>query len=677
MKKRIVSLILAAVMVFGLTACGGGSSTTTVAPQPEQTTQAPATTTKAPDATQAPATTTKAPDTTKTPETTPEPTTEAPEDTRVRRTVNFIGSNVATFNPLLANSAEDTFQTFTGARPYRKFPTGDGVNADYEPDLAEDFPYQVDSEGKVWRFKIREGLYFVDHNGNLTDVPINAHTVEFTAKMALDPIQLNRAGDNMQTQITIVNAKAYYTQKDTNSVKWEDVGLKAIDDYTIELTLVVATNARCIMKQFSGYATCPVPEKMYTELMSADGTSTEYGTSVDKYLYSGAMYCTDWVKESTTTCKKNPYYCHADKIKLNEVVHWYVPSYQTAVQMFEAGELDYVSLDAEQVFKYLESPYLISYPSTYLTQLEVCDVSVWYEPEKDENGKVIFDEATGYAKLIKHETPMEEITKPILCDVNFRKAMFYAIDRVALAKLTKCTPATYIIADTSEAYEDGTMFKDTELAKAYRLTPQEAYNEALAKELFDKAWEADAGKSLTNGKLEIHLIINSDSTATESRMIAQYLQEQFPKVFGADKFELVIDEMPSKTRLSTIKAWRENVNAYDMSLSNWSRSTTNESPFNALDVYSASFYQKCNNSYHCETIEQIIWLQNTDPRVKTDREFNTEMAAVMEKAALEQMISVPMVERTNNYLVSDDIELAVDPMTVLGFYTLYCDVLED
>ena len=45
-----------------------------------------------------------------------------------------------------------------------------------------------------------------------------------------------RAAPNVaQGTINIKNAQAYYTQGDSNSVAWEDVGIKVVDDLTFEI----------------------------------------------------------------------------------------------------------------------------------------------------------------------------------------------------------------------------------------------------------------------------------------------------------------------------------------------------------------------------------------------------------------------------------------------------------
>ena len=101
--------------------------------------------------------------------------------------------------------------------------------------------------------------------------------------MALDPVLKQRAGDNMSIYITIVNAKEYFQQTPEAPVKWEDVGIRALDELTLELTLATPSTQMNVMQQFTGYGTVPTDPDLFTSLM-ANG-ATAYGTDHTKTLY--------------------------------------------------------------------------------------------------------------------------------------------------------------------------------------------------------------------------------------------------------------------------------------------------------------------------------------------------------------------------------------------------------
>ncbi|MBO4872686.1 MAG: hypothetical protein J5496_04635 [Lachnospiraceae bacterium] len=544
--------------------------------------------------------------------------------------LRFPDTKWQTLNPYLANASEDLLNDFSQARLYRRFANEDRETVSIRPELAESEPEQTDAEGKVWRIKIRPNLFFVDSEGKKTDKAINAHTFEASLKAALDPVMAQRAGDNLGQYISILNAREYFHQTPEARVDWASVGIKAVDDLTLELTLSAAATKRNVMQQFIGYGTVPTDPELFASLKSADGKTTAYGTEVEKTLYCGAFYVTKWVKESVITLTKNPYYVFADEIKIDKAELHYVESYQTQAEMYLSGQLDATALTSQTAVRYMEREDYVSYAARYIMQIEI---------------------NRGNTK------------QPILDNQNFKDALWYAVDRAGLAKLVAGTPANYIIPDTSLADpEKGIYFKDTETAKSYRETIEESYDAAKAKALFDKALEEEK----IAGKLSLHLLIASDDP--EMKTSALFLQQHLEEIFGAERFELLIDEVPNKTRLSTMKAFRDDPDSYELGLSKWSREATDESPFNVLDVYSDTYWKQANAPYGNEFINRTITLQDTDPRVKNDRAYNVQLAGEMEKAALEARLTIPLFEVSFQYLISPKLILPLkNPSPSLGF----------
>ena len=553
-----------------------------------------------------------------------------PEKPKTETVLRFPDTKWSTLNPYLANASEDMINDFTQARLYRRFAKEDRETVYIRPELAETEPVQMDTEGKIWQIRIRPGLYFTDSQGQKTDKPINAATFEASLKAALDPLLKQRAGDNLGQYISILNAREYFRQTPEAPVSWDKVGIRAVDELTLELTLSASATQRNVMQQFIDYGTIPTDPTLFTSLKSDDGTSTVYGTDVDKTLYCGAFYITKWVKESVISLTKNPYYVFADEIKLDKAELYYVESYQTQAEMYLSGQLDGTALTSETAVQYLEREDYLSYPARYIMQIEI---------------------NRGHTKL------------KILDNANFKDALWYAIDRVTLAKLVAGTPANYIIPDTSLADpEKGIYFKDTETAAAYREDINASYDPEKAKAFFEKA----LAEENIDGKLTLHLMIGTDKP--EQHLAAMFLQQHLAEIFGEDRFELIVDEVVDKTRLSTMKAFRKDPDAYELALSNWSRAATDESPFNVLDVYSDTYWAQANAPYGNAFINETIALQDTDPRIKNDRAYNAEMAGQMEKAALEARLTIPMFETSFQYLISPKLILPLKtPSPSLGF----------
>ncbi len=602
MKKRIC-LALAVIMVLSLVACAETPPKTTPAETKNST--------EAPKESTAP-----------TEETVPEP---------VKKFFRRYDANCTTFNPHMANSDEDVFNEWCMARCYRPWTDGDGVQY-WRPELAESDPVQMDADGLVWHIVMKDNACFDD------GTPITAKTIEYSVKMAADPKLAQRAGDQLTIYITPKYLKEYYKGEQVNGkdVTWDMVGVKAIDDKTLEITCSVAASAELIKKAYCGYSTEPVDPDLYEACMSADRTSTSYGSSVETTKYSGAFRPTTWIRESKIIVEKNEKYVYADEVHITDAELIYVDNAQTRVELFENGELDYASINAEIGVQYIDSPNYFTIPSRYLLMIEINDNTAYYKA----------GEKTG--EVIRVENDASQLKQPILSNMNFKNALWYAIDRVTLAKLECGYPANFIIPLTSYCGEGSSMrFRDTDAALAYVEDINDSFNPELAKEYLEKAL-----KEVGQDSAELSLVTNSGNA--EMNICATFLQEQFHQIFDG-KLELKINEVPNETRLATMKDWRINLNSFELGLSNWSRAATDSSPMNQLDVFSSSYWEKCNAPYHCETIEKLIWEQDTNPAAKQDPDYNIELAAKMEKAALEERIVIPMFERTSQFLLKENI----------------------
>ena len=582
----------------------------------------------------------------------PSPTpsqTQAPDQQKI---IRVSAENCRTFDPYEANSSEDAFNTWCQARLYRSWTRieGDTDIRYMRPELAETEPEKIDEEGCVWHIKLRDGILF--HDGT----PITAKIFEESLKICLDPVLKHRSGDNMSLYISIKNAREYYTG---SADSWEAVGVKALDGNILEITTEAPVTADLVMKAFSEYGTVPVDPELYASCMSEDHASSAYGTAADKTKYSGPFMVTEWVRDSKLVLKKNPNYVFADEILLDGAELVYVQNVQTRVEMFENGELDAIAIDAQVGEQYMDSPDYYAEPSRYLMMIEINDntahyiaaedggdpVRVEHRPD-DPNNIEISTEKDGKITYTAKPLDAEDRDKKILSDPDFKDALWYAVDRETLARREGGVPANFIVPYTSYCGEYSPVrFRDTDEAKAYLEDIGASYDPDRAKASLDKALKKAGLK-----QLELTLTISSDNE--EMRICAQFLQEEFARIFDGG-LTLKIEEIPSANRLEKMKAWRTDVNAFELGLSNWSRQVTDASPMNQFDVFSSSYWSKCNAAYHCETIENTIWKQESDPSCKTDMEKNIAYAAAMEEAALKERIVIPLFERTTQSLMHE------------------------
>ena len=149
--------------------------------------------------------------------------------------------------------------------------------------------------------------------------------------------------------------------------------------------------------------------------------------------------------------KKNPDYVLADHIKLDEYVYKVVADRNTALELYLNGELDEVALSPEAIEQYVDDPSIKVAPATSIQTITI------NHGNTNNNG--------------------------ILGNLNFRKALFYAVDRQSIAKMTNGIPANYLVASKCLGL-DGKTFREMPESQEY-LTENLGYDPKLAKEYYD------------------------------------------------------------------------------------------------------------------------------------------------------------------------------------------------
>ena len=371
-----------------------------------------------------------------------EATAAAQEESGPKIFHDYMTTDVDTINPhIYTMSVSGDVIARTSLQLYRQYPNAEGTSFEYLPELAEIEPEKADEEGKVWRIKIRENSKW--ENGDAIDVD----DVIYSFKMCLDPIMVNsRASQLASDYITITKASDYSLQGNAGTVAWEDVGIKKADDYTLELQLDAPVTAEDIKSHFNYVWTCLVHEPTYEACMSEDRSTNTYGSTREKYMSCGAFILDQWIAGSQFDMKKNPDFVLGDKIKLDGYNYKIVGDRNTALELYLNGELDAVSLSPESIEQYIDDPSIKKAPATSIQTLTI------NHGNTNNNG--------------------------ILGNLNFRKALFYAVDRESIAKMTNGIPANYLVASKCLGL-DGKTYRDMEESQAL-LEPNLGYDPAKA-----------------------------------------------------------------------------------------------------------------------------------------------------------------------------------------------------
>ncbi|CAN7282285.1 peptide ABC transporter substrate-binding protein [Rhizobium sp. LjRoot254] len=192
------------------------------------------------------------------------------------------------------------------------------VDGKVVPGTAES--HTVSDDGKVYTFKIRQNAKWSDGS------PVTAGDFVFSITRLLDPAT---AAGYANILYPIKGAEAF--NKKTGQA--EGLGLKAVDDKTLEITLERPTPY--FLQLLVHYTAIPVNQA------SIQKHGKEF-TKPGNMVTNGAYMLTEYVANDHITAVKNPNYWDAANVKIDKVI--YNPSEDQAAteRMFEAGELDIV-----------------------------------------------------------------------------------------------------------------------------------------------------------------------------------------------------------------------------------------------------------------------------------------------------------------------------------------------
>ena len=189
-----------------------------------------------------------------------------------------------------------------------------------EPAAAES--YEVSDDGLVYTFKLRE-------NGKWSDgEPVTANDFYYAWMRGIDK---NTAAEYCYQFFYIKNAEKYYN----GEVLADEVGLKVLDDYTLEVTLEAPTAYFTQLLAHQTYS--PVRE----DIVSANPDT--WATSPETYIGNGPFKLVQWDMKDQLVFEKNENYWDADNVKLEKLTFKLVTDTTTAYSELKAGNFDVVN----------------------------------------------------------------------------------------------------------------------------------------------------------------------------------------------------------------------------------------------------------------------------------------------------------------------------------------------
>jgi len=235
-----------------------------------------------------------------------------------------LGTEPPTLDPALAT---DTTSVQLDQMLFLALTDFDPETLDVIPELATE--WSVSADGLVWTFKMRKDAYWVRYDPATQKTKrldkVTAHDIEYGVKRTINP---ETASDYAYVNYIIKNAEAVNTGESTDL---DSVGVRAVDDYTIEFTLT----------QPAGYF--PAIASMWVNRPQPQETIEEFGekwTEPGNIVTNGPYCLSVWEHENKLVVVKNKYYYDAKTVTIEQVNCVMVTEASTAFSMYENGELD-------------------------------------------------------------------------------------------------------------------------------------------------------------------------------------------------------------------------------------------------------------------------------------------------------------------------------------------------
>ena len=426
-------------------------------------------------------------------------------------------------------------------------------------------------------------------------------------------------------QITILNAPEYMLQGDANTVAWEDVGIKKIDDYTIQITTVGLNTAEQVASNFLDRSVYPVYEPLYEQGMNAERTETTYGTTLDMWMGAGAYYFDQWEYDNIHVYKKNPDFWQADLYHYDQVEVRIVPEMNARVELFEQGLLDSFTPDANTIDAYIDDPRVATY----------MDLTVYHIDVNCKNPN-----------------------NPISGNVNYRKALYHAIDREVVAEdlFGHMEPTgTYISWAAGQQGGDGTRYRETQYGLATTALVESwgpyGYNPELALEYFNKACEEEG---VAKDEV-IKILFTCEDTSPAYAAMGEFFQQEWPKIFeGRVEVEIVTYAGMSATAFK-----KTGDDKWDLSPNDWTSGTTRTYPHACFMYYLESYGSHPNNYFDKEFEAKFAELDEMK-NSGADYEEILKKTQELEEHYLDVVIHIPIVQDVAYDIFNDKLILPVD-----------------
>lgn len=475
--------------------------------------------------------------------------------------------------------------------------------------------WKISADGLKYTFTLREGVKWLDYTGKEYAEVVAQDFVD-SAKYILT--KTNASTHANQLYADLKGARAYY---DGETTDFTTVGVKAIGKYTVEYTL--KEPIPYFMSKLTYVCYYPVNGKFL------NAVGSRFGTDHTTLLSNGPYILTNFQSQNMREFAKNDTYWDKKNVHIEKLTYKYNKEAGTlAPELFFRGEITAASIPSDVLDAYMADPAKANQirsglPSSY---------AYWYAFNFD-------------PKFAAEYEP--ENWKKAVHNLNFRKAIFHGLDRVAaMMTLDPYNPEGLITNTITPPNFASTGGKDyTQLAPLAGFSNTDTFfNRTLAQSYKSKAMAELKGT--VTFPVKVMMPYNTGSTDWTNRV--QVVEQQLENLLGRNFIDIIPVGYPSTGFLGATRR----AHNYALQEVNWGPDfadpITYADPFAPGDPYS---YTPIEDAEY-----QRLWDVAKNELVDLSRRY--ELLAQAEAYLIENALVIPYRTGGGGYLASK-----LDPFT--------------
>ena len=522
-----------------------------------------------------------------------------------------------------------------------------------QPGLATEWSY--DEAALTWTFTLREGQKWIDHTGA---VVADVTAQDFVDAMAyvLDPANNSSTASNLFG--TIVNAEEYYNglagEEGYTKIDFSEVGVKAVDATTLQYTLAAECPYFLSMLTY----VCFMPA--YGPQLNEQGAS--FATSAETMYYCGAYYISAYEPQVQMVLTKNPNNWDAEHVYISAIQRTYNAEADTiGAEMAKRGEIDQTTLGADIVDAWMADPETSSMVSMERPKIDFDYFYCFNFNVHALNEDFYRDGMTGYSIDEKYEPWNWEIA---VNNENFRQSIMHAINRTSTVYISTgdyvdpanyiqntITPAGFSVDDAGKDYTEQDAFKEITSKDFYDPDAAAAYKEAAMKEL-----------SAEGVTFPVKTLVRYNPSTTNWEEECVVLEQQLESVLGTDYIDIIVEAGPADSFLTDVRRscdymlllcnWGADYADPETWTDPFYQSANGDGTYNRGMRYAYLAYAIEDNTASADTVKEYFRLVEAAKAITNDTAARYAAFAEAESYLIEHALAVPYGVSVSDFVVS-------------------------